>query len=65
VRGWCARWARRLGGDYIVRGGEVILLDANKTTGSVTTYLEASELQAVRRRQADGIHAYFAGLEPL
>jgi hypothetical protein len=51
--------------DYIVRDEEVILLDANKTTGSVTTYLEARELRAVRRRQADGIHAYFAGLQPL
>jgi hypothetical protein len=51
--------------DYIVRGEEVILLDANKTTGSITTYLEWSELRAARRRQADGIHAYFAGLEPL
>jgi hypothetical protein len=50
--------------DYIVREGEVILLDANKTTGS-STYVEPATLGAERRRQADGIHAYFAGLKPL
>lgn len=50
--------------DYIVRDGEAILLDANKTTGS-STYVEPGRLQAERRRQADGIYAYFAGLEPL
>jgi hypothetical protein len=50
--------------DYTVREGEVIVLDANKTTGSAA-YLEADTLQAERRRQANGIHSYFAGLKPL
>lgn len=50
--------------DYTVHEGEVILLDANKTTGSAT-YLEPGTLRAERRRQADGIHSYFAGLQPL
>lgn len=50
--------------DYIVRDGEAILLDANKTTGS-STYLAPAMLQAERRRQANGIYAYFAGLKPL
>ncbi len=50
--------------DYIVRDGEVILLDANKTTGS-STYIEPGKLGAERRRQANGIHSYFAGLQPL
>ena len=50
--------------DYIVRDGEAILLDANKTTGS-STYLEPATLQAERRRQANGIHGYFAGKSPL
>jgi hypothetical protein len=51
--------------DYTVHEGEVILLDANKTTGSSTNYLESGTLRAERRRQADGIHSYFAGLKPL
>jgi hypothetical protein len=45
--------------------GEVILLDANKTTGSSGPYLESSTLSAERRRQANGIHACFDGLKPL
>jgi hypothetical protein len=50
--------------DYTVRDGEVILLDANKTTGSAA-YLDSGTLAAERRRQADGIHSYFGGLKPL
>jgi hypothetical protein len=50
--------------DYTVREGEVILLDANKTTG-MATYLEPDALRAERRRQAEGVHSYFAGLQPL
>jgi hypothetical protein len=50
--------------DYTVRNGEVILLDANKTTGNAA-YLDPGTLAAERRRQANGIHAYFAGLKPL
>jgi hypothetical protein len=51
--------------DYIVRGNEAILIDANKTTGSSTTYIEHGTLQAERRRQADGIYAYLDGRRPL
>lgn len=51
--------------DYTLHEGEVILLDANKTTGASGTYLEYDTLRAERRRQADGIHSYFAGLKPL
>jgi hypothetical protein len=50
--------------DYTVREGQVILLDANKTTGS-STYLEPGTLLSERRRQAAGIHSYFAGLKSL
>jgi hypothetical protein len=50
--------------DYIVRDGEAILLEANKTTGTAT-YGEPAELEAQRRKQAAGIHSYFAGGTPL
>jgi hypothetical protein len=50
--------------DYTVCNGEVILLDANKTTGNAA-YLDPGTLTAERRRQANGIYAYFAGLKPL
>lgn len=51
--------------DYTVRDGEAILLDANKTIGSSTTYIPSGTLRSERRRQADGIHEYFDGREPL
>ncbi len=51
--------------DYTLHEGEVILLDANKTTGASGPYLEHDTLRAERRRQADGIHSYFADLKPL
>jgi len=62
-------WREKLGLDYgkidyTVHEGEVILLDANKTIGAAT-YLDAGTLRAERRRQAEGIHAYFADLQPL
>jgi hypothetical protein len=50
--------------DYTVHDGEVILLDANKTTGS-STYLEPGALRAERRRQAHGLYGYFSGMAPL
>jgi hypothetical protein len=50
--------------DYTVHDGEVILLDAHKTTGS-STYLEPGPLRAERRVQARGLYAYFCGLAPL
>ncbi len=50
--------------DYTVREGQVVLLDANKTTGRAT-YLTPGTLAAERRRQAGGIHSYFAGLRTL
>jgi hypothetical protein len=50
--------------DYIARDGEAILLDANKTTGTAT-YGDPGELAAQRRKQANGIHSYFAGGRPL
>jgi len=63
-------WREELGPDYgkidyTVHEGEVILLDANKTTGSSGPYLGYGRLRAEGRRQADGIHAHFAGLKPL
>jgi hypothetical protein len=42
----------------------VIPLDANKSTGS-STYLEPGPLRAERRLQAQGLYAYFGGMEPL
>ncbi len=51
--------------DYTVHEGEVILLDTNKTTGASRPYLESGTLRDERRRQAEGIHAYFTGLKPL
>ena len=62
-------WREKLGLDYgkidyTVCEGEVILLDANKTIGSAA-YLDPGVLRNERQRQADGIHAYFAGLNPL
>lgn len=50
--------------DYTVRDGEAIFFDANKTAGAVT-FGDPVELEAQRRKQAGGIHSYFAGGAPL
>jgi hypothetical protein len=55
-------WRSRLGFDYgkfdyVIRDGEAILLDANKTVGA--TVKVTPELEALRRHRAAGIHAYF------
>jgi hypothetical protein len=44
--------------DYVVHEGEVVLLDANKTTGA-SRHMGDAELQAMRRHLAEGLYAYF------
>ncbi len=56
-------WREKLGMDYgkldyVVNEGTVVLLDANKTTGA-SNHLDESELQSMRRHQAEGLYSYF------
>jgi hypothetical protein len=56
------RWREALGMDYgkldyVVDGGEVVLLDANKTTGA-SRHLEDSALVAMRRHLAQGLYPW-------
>jgi len=58
-------WRERLGMDYgkldyVINDGEVVLLDANKTTGA-SRHLADSELQAMRRYLAEGMYSYLRG----
>jgi hypothetical protein len=43
--------------DYVVHDGQPVLLDANKTTGA--DRICTQDLNARRRRRADGIYSYF------
>jgi hypothetical protein len=43
--------------DYVSHGGNAVLLDTNKTTGASAA--RTPELEAHRRRRADGIYSYF------
>jgi hypothetical protein len=43
--------------DYVIHGAKAILLDTNKTTGASAVW--TPELEARRRRRADGIYSYF------
>ena len=45
--------------DYVVRGGEAILFDINKTVGPQAQILAVEGLEALRHRAA-GIYSYFA-----
>lgn len=65
ARAWRAQLGLDYGKiDYIVRDGDAILLDANKTTGAAR-WGNPAELSIQRTKQADGIHSYFAGARPL
>ncbi|MGH8107806.1 MAG: hypothetical protein ACREO1_03685 [Arenimonas sp.] len=44
--------------DYVVRDGEVVLFDANKTTGAHTKGI-SPQLQAMRKYRAEGLYSYF------
>jgi hypothetical protein len=44
--------------DYVIRDGEAILLDANKTTGTSPTGVPSPENLARRRHRAQGIYFY-------
>lgn len=44
--------------DYVIHGGEVVLLDVNKTTGASRHNADA-ELRAMRRYQAEGLYGFF------
>jgi len=46
--------------DYVVVNGEVILLDANKTTGTGIPS-DAESVQRSRRDRAEGLYSYFQG----
>lgn len=57
-------WRERLGMDYgkldyVRHNGEVVLLDANKTTGA-SLHMDEATLREVRRYQAEGLYGYFA-----
>jgi hypothetical protein len=43
--------------DYVERGGEAILLDVNKTPGSI--YRVSPRIHEARRIRAKGLYAYF------
>ena len=45
--------------DYVVSGGQAILLDVNKTTGMTANYRDAKTLDSARRFLAEGIYSYF------
>jgi hypothetical protein len=56
-------WRRKLGMDYgkldyVINEREVVLLDANKTTGA-SRHMDDKELMAMRRYLADGIYSFF------
>ena len=56
-------WRRRLGMDYgkldyVINEHEVVLLDANKTTGA-SRHMDDKELIAMRRSLAQGIYSFF------
>lgn len=56
-------WRERLGMDYgkldyVRHNGEVVLLDANKTTGA-SRHMDDAALREARRYQAEGLYAYF------
>lgn len=50
--------------DYVVCEGEVVLLDANKTTGAAiyskhSHYMSKERLESQRRHRAEGLYSYF------
>ena len=45
--------------DYVINDGEVVLLDANKTTGA-SNFLSKEKRDAMRRYRADGLYSYFS-----
>jgi len=56
-------WRERLGIDYgkldyVVEGGEAVLLDVNKTTGA-SRQMAGADLDAMRRHLAEGLYGYF------
>jgi hypothetical protein len=56
-------WRERLGIDYgkldyVVEGGEAVLLDVNKTTGA-SRHMADANLDAMRRHLAEGLYGYF------
>jgi hypothetical protein len=58
-------WRERLGIDYgkldyVVSGGEAVLLDVNKTTGA-SAHMADADLRAMRRHLAEGLYCYFRG----
>jgi hypothetical protein len=58
-------WRERLGIDYgkldyVVAGGEVVLLDVNKTTGA-SRHMADADLPAMRRHLAEGLYGYVSG----
>jgi hypothetical protein len=57
-------WRRRLSIDYgkldfVVSAGKVVLLDVNKTTGSLPSMHDRPEFEAMRRYRAGGIDSFF------
>lgn len=44
--------------DYVMDGGEAVLLDANKTVGA-SAQMAGADLRAVRRHLAAGLYSYF------
>jgi hypothetical protein len=62
-------WRRRLRMDYgkidyVVNGGEAVLLDVNKTTGASRRMANA-DLSAMRRHLAEGLYGFFTGTRHL
>jgi hypothetical protein len=58
-------WRQRLGIDYgkldyVVSGGDAVLLDVNKTTGA-STHMADADLRVMRRHLAEGLYSYFRG----
>lgn len=50
--------------DYVVSGGRVVLLDVNKTTGSLSALHDRPEFEVMRRYRSGGIDSFFrSGLE--
>lgn len=57
-------WRRKLGLDYgkldyVMNGGDVVLLDVNKTTGA-SQYMDDEKRRRMRRHQAEGLYSYFS-----